>query len=443
MKSKWLAILLVPFLLGGCSSASTGIDSLLKPPTLSEEQNDIYNALLSSVVNRNIKLKFPRSGDYTSAFLIEDLDGEPTDEAIVFYDPSDSASTSTIRINVMDQDEKGDWYSIFDAGGVAGASEVERIDFVTVDSKTFLVVGFNLGGSTEKSVVAYEYASGRLTDKKRINCANYAVCDINNDGREELITITQQLRLGGVPTVLAEMRAIDTAGEFPYLSSANLDPEVSEYKNILTGLLPDGRIALYLDGVRGNDIYTTEIIACERDELQNLIYDPNGQWSLIRETRREYGAPSVDLDKDGVVEIPVREAAPGYEDSEKHQQEVFTEWYIYDEGFLQIKETTYVAYPLGYVFILPERWVGNVTVDYNSTERELTFYDYTGGEVGNQVMSIKVVAPNSIETEGYAKGYSQLMDNGQIIYMYQLYDTSSFLALKPDELKRCFQLYKD
>lgn len=57
---------------------------LLKPPSLSEEQQQIYLAL-QDAVGSGITLQYPRAGANLSAFTVVDLDGDGEDEALVFY----------------------------------------------------------------------------------------------------------------------------------------------------------------------------------------------------------------------------------------------------------------------------------------------------------------------------------------------------------------------
>ena len=69
MKRILLALLLCTSLtLSGCAYGQTGIDGMLKPPKLSDQQNEIYAALQASV-GKNITLKYPRTGDFTSAVM--------------------------------------------------------------------------------------------------------------------------------------------------------------------------------------------------------------------------------------------------------------------------------------------------------------------------------------------------------------------------------------
>ena len=67
----------------GCDLTLSTIDNLIKPPKLSEEQNRIDTALKASVGD-NISLVYPKTGDYKSAFIVENIDEEETSEAIVF-----------------------------------------------------------------------------------------------------------------------------------------------------------------------------------------------------------------------------------------------------------------------------------------------------------------------------------------------------------------------
>ena len=70
-----------------------------------DQQNEIYTALQASI-GKNITLKYPRTGDFTSAFLIANIDEESTQEAIVFYEAADTVNaTMTLRINVLDQND--------------------------------------------------------------------------------------------------------------------------------------------------------------------------------------------------------------------------------------------------------------------------------------------------------------------------------------------------
>lgn len=448
-----LAAVAAVIALGGCAYDQTGIDALLKPPKLSDEQSRIYTALEASLgasAKGGIKLVYPRKGSYTSAFVKNNLDGESTAETVVFYEVANSATaTIPIRINVLDQQQNGEWISVSDVATVAGASEVEKVSFVSIQQQVYMVAGFNLATTAEKAVVIYCFEEGMLKEKYSAKCANFEVLDLNGDRNPELLLITSQQdeSLPNNRLVTAELRRITSHGSALLLSSVLLDPTVTAYRNLVGGKLADGRPALYLDGLRGANYYVTEVLACRGNRLENLMYQgPEGE-NLVEQTLRAGGVQPMDLNGDGVVEIPVRVLAPGYEDSEMHQQEYLTLWYVYREhagrGELSLSSTSYAAGTLNYLFILPKSWVDRVSMEYISTDRELVLYEFTpeAGR-GQDVLAIRAVDNADYQREAAEKGYSLLKDYGQMMYAYKLGPGAAALGATPDLVQANFILQK-
>lgn len=436
----------VMLLLGGCSYGQTGLEGLLKPPKLSGEQNDIYNALLTNVTGSDIRLQYPRTGEYTSAFVLQNMDGEPTDEAIVFYA---SSSDSSMRLNLLDQ-EDGVWVSKYDTPCPRSASEIEKVGFIQAHTRTFLLVGYILAGEEGQSIRIYDYEDGRLAEHAPISCTNFEVFDLNEDGEDELITITQRIPMGedAAPTVLAECGVFSNLGQYEMLGSAEMDPDVAQYANIQQGVLTDGRAALYLDGERSDGRWSTEILAYDEWGLRNFIYSRDPEQNLIPQTIRDNGIASYDRGGNGWVSIPIRTPVPGAEEIEPDHREYFTTWYIYDvsEQQLMERDTTYASYSLGYIFTLPEEWQGTVTAEYSTSDAEVNFYAYNAESeepIGDELLSIKLVARNEYEREVEINGYNLLRDKGQAVYLYRLYPTNSQLGITDLDVQANFQFYNN
>ncbi len=103
LKYLSLAAAVTTFSLSSCSFGSN-IDNLMTPPKLSVEQEQIYKALTEGN-NTSISLKYPKSGKYLSAFIIEDLDGDGGSEAIVLYEHNGIvAEENSLRLNILDQE---------------------------------------------------------------------------------------------------------------------------------------------------------------------------------------------------------------------------------------------------------------------------------------------------------------------------------------------------
>ena len=95
-------------LLSGCSPIQMDVEELMSPPKLTAEQAEIDSAL-KQALGENVKLKYPKSGDFRSAFVFHDIDGDGEEEAIVFYQLD---SSSTTWLTVMDRTD-GQWRSTY------------------------------------------------------------------------------------------------------------------------------------------------------------------------------------------------------------------------------------------------------------------------------------------------------------------------------------------
>ena len=438
---KGLLLLLIGmlFLFSSCNYSQTGIEGLMAPPKLSDQQNQIYNALVASV-GKNIELKYPRQGDFTSAFLINNIDDEPTQEAIVFYENTTlTAATMPLRISVLDQQD-GKWVSKYEVA--VSANEVEKVSIVTQHQQTYVIIGFNLLSKTEKVIKMYTYNDGILNEEFTTSCSNYEVIDIDDDNSSEIITFVPKVGEGDVKSMTAYMHKIQSGGT-EIISSTQMEPNVTEYVNVQKGMLSSEQPALYLDGLQGSTNLCTEILTYSNGNLVNLIYHEEDEYNLIGKTSRTYGSFCIDLDNDGIVEIPMLKLALGYEDKQQHEEVYLTQWYNYENEGLELQQTTYVSYALGYIFTFPKEWIETVTIESIPNSNEISFYDYNKmqlDELDAKLLSIKVIKRADYEKEALKNGYKMLKDNGQILYTYKLHETNSDLILNESEVLDYFKL---
>ena len=132
---KLAAVCLSCLTMTGCSALNFSVEGLINAPKLTSEQSEIHQALIESV-GSNITLKYPKNGEYRSAYVIANIDDEPTDEAMVFYEyTSNGSEEDGLRVNILDKDEKGKWYSVKELAG-AGTD----IDQVIISPMGYLIV---------------------------------------------------------------------------------------------------------------------------------------------------------------------------------------------------------------------------------------------------------------------------------------------------------------
>lgn len=464
LKRLLLSILaaLFAFAMTACSYSASNIDTLLQPPKLSQQQNEIYAALESST-DKNVKLIYPKKGDFTSAFLINNIDDEPTQEAIVFYEkPSSSSATMPVRISVLDQID-GKWVSMCEVG-VEGTG-VEKVSFLNVDNKIYVIISFMLLNKSDKLVNFYCFSNGMLQQMFMTTCNSYEIFDIDGDEKSEIITIDTKekdtelrmvtakafrIRADGLYEISSPVAEEKSAGgvfsastdSLTGIGSALMDPNVIEYLEMYKGKLRDDTPALYIDCLKSNNTISTEILVMRNGTLSNLIYSANEKYDMVYKTTRQYGSFLDDLNNDGVYEIPIQVPALGYEELEVHQRLNFTQWYNYIRDELVLIKTTYVDYQLGFAFILPDSWVGKISAESVINESKITFYEYNNNQIdySKEILCIKVMKKSDYTNPIVMEEYQMFEENGQLLYFYMDDYSQSELKLNSGEILSYFTL---
>lgn len=435
MKKVILALAIISLLLSGCAVSQQGIDSLLAAPKLSDEHIEIYNAL-EAVTNKNIKLKYPKRGLNTSAFFVSNIDTDYSDEAIVFYTKDDSKNSELpTRMNVLDQ-EGGKWVSKFDIG--LPANEIDKIYLVNNDNNKYFVLGYQEVETSLIGINIFDYDGAVLSELFSLNCIDFEVMDINDNGLMEIIAISS-VEVDQKQKNFASVYEINNKKTAP-LSTVELYPDAIGYKNLISGSLKDTRKGLYIDTIIEEGKMATEILTWVNNELVNTMYAPDSSNELFMSTVRGIGGNSIDINHDTIIDIPIIRLAPGYDGLQSHEQMFLTDWYWYGGSSLRLGHTSYVDYTLGYSFTIPPKWTNDVTIDYGFNENEIIFYEYDGfNNLDNKILSIRVLQRNEYVNLGLASDYEILLDNGQLIYTYKIYNENSRLSLGRDEIFRLFQ----
>ena len=172
--------------LTGCTFGAS-IDTLMSPPKLSMEQEQIYSALTEATGN-SLSLKYPKSGKYLSAFIVEDIDGDGGNEALVFYEKNSLAvEENTLRINILDNYD-GEWSSVCDTP--VDGSEIEKVMISKLGSsdRMNLIIGSSQINRSEKNVSIYNYSDGNVEQPFRTTPYSFFdVVDLDTDGENEFL----------------------------------------------------------------------------------------------------------------------------------------------------------------------------------------------------------------------------------------------------------------
>lgn len=392
----------------GCSFGSS-IDTLMAPPKLSVEQEQIYSAL-TDAAGSSISLKYPKSGKYLSAFIVEDIDGDGGNEAVVFYEKTGlTVEENTLRINILDQFD-GQWRSVCDTP--ADGAEIEKVMISQLGSnnRVNMIIGSSLINRSEKNVSIYNYNNGSIEKTFSSSYSFIDVTDLDADDENEFLLLAGSTT--GSPAV-AESYKLDGDGMY-HKYSRELSGSFTEFDSLAYGSIGGDRIGLYIDAVSGTGYIQTDIIYMDSSGLNKVFETPEESLSTVRPS----GCSSYDIDSDGILEIPVQTISPGYENVSESEQMKLTNWlYVNDENHLEQKYSSYYSINDGYIFIFPESWHNNVTVKRDSVNDEIVFCAYSGGQTGRELLRIYCAGDSASEEDRIASGYMLLHTKGESSYL--------------------------
>lgn len=411
-KFRLTAVFLIVVLLTGCAFG-TSIDTLMSPPKLSLEQEQIYTAL-TDAVGDSISLKYPKSGKYLSAFIVEDIDGDNGNEAVVFYEKTGLAvEENTLRINILDSDS-GKWRSVYDTP--ADGSEIERVMISKLgeNQRMNLIIGSSLINRSEKMVTVYSYSSGQLEPTFSESYSFIDVTDLDHDDNNEFLLLKGS---SNNDPAAAEAYKLDSTGKY-HKSYIELSGGFTEFDSISYGRLNGGNKGLYIDAVSGTGFIQTDIIYMDKDGLHKIFSNSEESNATLRPS----GCNSYDVDGDGQLEIPVQTISPGYENASEGERINLTNWlYINENNEPELKYTSYYSVGDGYIFIFPEKWSNKVTIKRDAINDEIVFCEYNkgseSGEIGRELLRIYCAEDEASREDRLYTGYMMLRTKGDSSYL--------------------------
>ncbi len=442
MKTRFIRVFILALICVMMCGCSVSIDSLLTPPKLTEDQNEIYRELINSV--GSVKLKYPKSGDYRSAFVLENIDNEAGIEALVFYESKNVQSgESALRMKILDKNEEK-WEAVYDLA--CPGSEVESITFSSLGSSgnVDIIVCYSMLNQTEKSFTVLNYLDGtpKLLYSSGYSCLE--VYDLNNDGLDELLTVT----VDKVNKVSVAMMFTNGENGFEKLSETMIFGKAASYNRVSKGKLNEEMPAIFLDYTKGTGQSGSDVLYC----YGNTLFCPNSWGSTsdsvnISRVLNDYMAEiySSDIDGDGFVEVPSTTPLPGYELSPKGEQLCAVMWYTVKDDLFILEHYSYYSGKYRFALLFPNRWRGKVSAIANFADNEIVFVSYDAelgmpGSSANELMRIRAVDKDDAEAVEAAKGLKVLGESEETIFCCIESDSyyASTMALTESELENSF-----
>lgn len=287
--------------LSACSFAGLDAQSLISPPSANEDQQAI-SALMQGDAS-DLQFVYPTSGDYRSAVIMHDLDGDGTEEAIAFCE-NDGSNITLMFMNEL----LGEW-SIIDQFDNS-ATLVNKVEFgdMNGDGIDEIIVGWGSSQSLTASISIYKYGNQTINEYTLEYAYNeFTITDFDNDSVMELFTATIFIDSQD-PEVedqdaMARVFAFDERPVLAY--SITLNNTVSKYTSASFMTVCEDQTGVVLESTLAEGGSITQLITMRLNKL-NTPLTSDDQVALFNNFYRttDFSLTSTDIDGDGVVEFP-------------------------------------------------------------------------------------------------------------------------------------------
>lgn len=422
-------------LLSACTPVFLSTNDLIRPPKLSETQAQVEEALLSAlgIGRAGITLKYPRSGEYRSAFMFFDIDNNGQDEALVFY--SINGSDEAARINILSKTEQG-WVSVYDLPGIG--QEIESVSFASLTQADHLdmVIGWENGGDPLLTLSVMRFDGEKLRTLFTGSYTGYAIANLDNDPLEELVLVA----IPGSSSPYAQLVKPDL-NRLDVVSGVALNQDFVSIEQLKVGNLSASVRGIVVDGLLDSKTLSTEVITVTNGQLALPLEVAPDYYDLTH--RDAGGVLSLDVNKDGILELPTQQPAPGYEDVKKPDSLQLTQYRQITPAGFETVVTCFVNSSAGYRFTLPSRWVGSVSLSVQASTGEVKFFRFTGTleDQSGELLRIRVYSLKDYQDKFDTEKYTQIGRKGNFVYYAYLHrENAGDLALKKQELEELFTL---
>jgi len=420
------------FTLCGCDFITADTAELLSPPSLSGDIKPIA-AVINDTAPAGYTMKYPSRGDFRSAVIREDIDSDGLLEAFAFYSVTDG-EVITMHMNFI-SNKDGKWSSV--AVGQIVAAGVDKVEFSDLDGDGVeeIIVGWQIYGTSEMQFGVYSIGENSVTQRMLQKYTHFTVCDLDEDNRNEVFVI----KVSSNEANTASVHSINENG-VTELSSCIIDKSATTVNEPVLDTLSTGKPAVYIDIIKGVGA-VTEVMFMEKGKLVNPLIDPEVGETVS--TLRSISFGTEDINDDGILEIPVQMEVPSVTRSDVLEKLYLTNWCSFNGEVLTNQMTTMINVNDGYYFILSSKWVGNIAVLKDTTNRIREIYIYNTEEmtVGSSVLYLRAIKKKEWDSGRFRdEGFSEITDDGQTVFVCKISETGIKQGIDMEYVKSNFKL---
>lgn len=417
---------LLCLLLTGCYAFDS--ESFYALPKRSEQFSELQSAVEAAMDGGDYSA--PVTGSNRQAVQQADLDGDGTEEALVFCK---LGSSMPLKVLILKRNDSG--YRLLTTVESDGAA-FDSVQYAEMDGAPGLelILSRRIGEQVQQYLSVYTLDNGAAVELLSASCSLYATLDMDRDQRTDLFVL--QSNPAG-PTAYANLyRWRD--GSLQKDAEAGLSMASESVKRVLTGELAKNVPAVFVASAYDESNLITDVFALRRGVFTNVTQNADSGQSS--QTVRNYYVYSTDIDNDGVIEMPDTVPLSELPDDAGSRGQYRIIWYTLNlNGQRTDKMSTYHNYGEGWFLFLPESWcsdgltVTRVSLGSSQTGTRFSKLDEYGNAA--ELATVAAFSGENAEALSTADGFFPLTSRGGVIYAARLGDG---VSLTPDELTARF-----
>ena len=274
----------------GCAMTVEEMYCLPKRP----ERYDNLQAAMDPVMG-GLDYAAPSTGENQQTVQTADLDGDGTEEVIVFARGEDE---HPLKILLFRRADEG--YALMSVIESSGTG-FDQVEYAQMDGLPGLemVVGRQVSDQVLANVSVYRFSGGQPEQMMNSTYRKYLICDLDGDGLGDLVVLT-----GGAQETdnsIAERYTLN-GGTAQRSGEAKLSRPVDQLKRIMVGSLYGGQTAVFVASTVDASTIVTDVFSLVDGMMTNVSLSSEAGTSV--KTLRNYYVYADDIDGDGEMELP-------------------------------------------------------------------------------------------------------------------------------------------
>jgi len=425
-----MTVMLTALLFAGCTMRT--VEEMYALPRRSDEFNEMQSAIDTAMYG--MTYASPQSGENQQTVQMADLDGDGTDEILVF---AKGASEKPLQVLIFTQDENGRVRTMETIG--SNGLAFEQVEYVSFDDNPGceLVVGIRVSDQVQRSVAVYTFKNGDAELMLMNGYSKFLTCDLDQNGRSELMVLRpgEQEAEGGMAVLYHYGN-----GQIERSVEMGLSENPNNIRRILQGKLENGKPAVFVASSVEQTAIVTDVLTIRENELTNIAF--SGQVDTSVQTLRNYYVYAEDIDEDGVVEIPAALTMKPVSYWTDEQEKYFLRWYSFDDnGWEYDKLFTFHNFVGGWYLQLDSSWAGRITVEQYNGVYKFYLWDESY-QAATPLFTLYVFTGSSRDEEAVKDGRFAVYRAEGVAYSASLEETAAEYDITEEYLIESFRLIR-